>query len=130
MSGMWQAPDIDSLPTSAEVAAMFRVDPRTVTQLAKDGGFTPSAHWPATAITHRPTSWRGSSWGAGIAARLLVPAMPQSPNRAGPASMRSRGIRHLGGGGGYLGWSGAAHPGNSRSMACAPVRITGHSSCL
>ncbi|WP_310962054.1 BldC family transcriptional regulator [Nocardioides terrisoli] len=36
-----QAPDVESLLTPAEVAAMFRVDPKTVTRWADSGKLTP-----------------------------------------------------------------------------------------
>jgi hypothetical protein len=38
--------------------------------------------------------------------------------------------RHLGGGCGYSAWPADAGPGNSKSIASAPVRITRQSSCL
>jgi len=56
----------------------------------------------------------------------LFGAGPTASSHADQSRISSH-TRHLGGRGGYLGWSDSANRGNSWS---APVRITGHSLCL
>ena len=44
----------ETLLTPAEVAALFRVDPKTVTRWAKAGSSAPSGPWADTAATASP----------------------------------------------------------------------------
>jgi len=49
-----RTPEAEPLLTPAEVATMFRVDPKTVTRWAKAGKLHRSARWGDTGATGRP----------------------------------------------------------------------------
>jgi hypothetical protein len=79
-----RTPEAEPLLTPAEVATMFRVDPKTVTRWAKAGKLTPSARWGVTVGTGKLRFARcsqashSSAWSNG---RL----QPLSPADHGPA---------------------------------------------
>ena len=52
--------ELERLLTPAEVAAMFRVDPKTVTRWARAASSRTSGHWAATAGTAKPKFTRSS----------------------------------------------------------------------